>query len=783
MSAAQENVKILTVEGGGAETSNFPERIVRLGYTSVTQAFSAEEALEKAGELSPDLILIDTLLSGPADGLAAAVAIRSHHDFPVVFLAEDADEHRLDEVKLTLPFGYLIKPFTDSALKATIEMALYVSGIDADRRRTEELLRCSEERYRLLVENSAVAIVVAQDGLLKYINPKALFITGFTANELTNTPFTDIIHEEDRAMVVERHIQRLKGEHPPSVYSFRIVSKDGGVRWTEINPVKIDWEGKPATLNFIADITERRLADETLLKHAARLEELEQLINHSPAVVFQWPILPDWPVEFVSENVRLFGYTPDDFYSGRIAFLDIIHQDDRQRVYDEVVRIMNQDVRDFVQEYRIVTAEGDVRWVNDHTWKRYDANGKITHYQGLLIDRTKEMQAWEAKHKLEVQLQQAQKMEAIGTLASGIAHDFNNILQAVSGYIQLLIGKLSTDDSSFRYLAEADSAVERAAELVQQLLTFSRKVEPELKPVDLNRIVDQGVKILQRTIPKMINVECTLAKDLEMVDGDPIQIEHIIMNLGSNAMDAMPKGGRLSIRTETVNLEADSLEDHLAVSPGQYVLLTVTDSGTGIEPAALNHIFEPFYTTKGVGEGTGLGLSMVYGIVKSHNGFITCDSQLGLGTCFNIYLPVKPRELTGIGQDDDVCGDFKGGTETILLVDDERAVLDISKEILVKYGYSVMTADSAEAGLEKYLICSQDVDLVILDLGMPGMGGYGFLARLLTINPSAKVIIASGYSADEHVNTALESGARCFISKPYRLENFLHQVRTTLDGN
>jgi CheY-like chemotaxis protein len=373
-------------------------------------------------------------------------------------------------------------------------------------------------------------------------------------------------------------------------------------------------------------------------------------------------------------------------------------------------------------------------------------------------------------------------MEAVGTLAGGIAHDFNNILQAISGYIELLLAKEKKDRSSLRHLSEIDRAVQRAAELVQQLLTFSRKVDPELKPINLNNIVRQSVKMLERTIPKMIGIEIRLSDDLKTIKSDPIQLEQVLMNIGANAMDAMPQGGELVISTENVTLDENFCNLHIGSKAGDYVRLSISDTGHGMEEETIKHIFDPFYTTKEIGQGTGLGLAMVYGIVKSHDGYILCDSKPGQGTIFSIYLPVSRTEHVSdvlLSRDPGVV---LGGSETILLVDDDEAVVEIASDILKENGYRILTADCGEKALSIHEENADGIDLVILDLGMPGMGGQGCLEKLLTVNPSLKVIIASGYSADAQVKDALDYGAKDFLGKPYRLVDLLRKVRQVLDA-
>ncbi len=382
---------------------------------------------------------------------------------------------------------------------------------------------------------------------------------------------------------------------------------------------------------------------------------------------------------------------------------------------------------------------------------------------------------------LESQLLYAKKMEAVGTLAGGIAHDFNNHLQGISGYIQLLMMRGDRDRTEQGWLLQIERSVKRAAALTKQLLIFSRKEESRLEPIDLNEVVRQAQKTLARTIPESITAELKLAAELAPVDGDAVQLEHVLFNLGINAKDAMPAGGKIVIETRNIHLDEAFCRNHVGVTPGAYVELTFADSGHGMDRETLERIFEPFYTTKGVGSGIGLGLAIVYGIVQSHHGLILCESNLEKGTTFRVYLPVQEREGAAPAKEERKRGDYRGA-EAIIIVDDEPDIIDIGQNTLEQFGYTVLTARSGEEAVEIYTRQGDRIDLVILDLGMPGMGGEKCLRELLRMNPAVKVLIASGYAATQTVHSILEAGATGFMAKPYRLEDMLNKVREVLDG-
>jgi nitrogen-specific signal transduction histidine kinase/ActR/RegA family two-component response regulator len=386
------------------------------------------------------------------------------------------------------------------------------------------------------------------------------------------------------------------------------------------------------------------------------------------------------------------------------------------------------------------------------------------------------------RSRMEGQLRQAQKMEALGTLAGGVAHDFNNILSAILGYAELAQDGASQGRDNRPELGQVIAAANRAAELVRQILTFSRKMEPELKPLDLNREVSRALEVLGHTLPKMIEIQADLGQGLEPVLANAGQIEQVLLNLAINAADAMPQGGRLSIRTERVDLDQDYCGQHLASRPGPHLRLTVSDTGQGMPPEVLEHIFDPFFTTKGPGKGTGLGLATVYGIVKGHHGAIHCYSQPGQGTVFIIHLPLARRDASAPGAATARVAEPPGGAESILVVDDEQALRQVAARMLGGVGYRVRAAASGEAALELLDSGEDRPDLIILDLGMPGMGGLACLGEILSRDPEQYVLIASGYAGSDQVRQSLENGAAGFVAKPFRRVELLGMVRRLLDG-
>ena len=383
------------------------------------------------------------------------------------------------------------------------------------------------------------------------------------------------------------------------------------------------------------------------------------------------------------------------------------------------------------------------------------------------------------KEKMEEQLRQSQKMEAMGSLAGGIAHDFNNILAAIVGYTELAQHQARRGGDPLNELDQVLAASQRARDLVRQILTFSRKSLPELTALDLNREARYAAGILERTIPRMIRLELDLAPDLASVQGDRTQIEQVLMNLGSNAADAMPGGGRLLIRTDNVTLEPGHEGD---LPPGAYARLRVSDDGPGMDQETLERIFDPFFTTKPPGRGTGLGLSTAYGIIASHGGSITCRSRPGAGATFTILLPALSGSGREAAPEPQVDQGRLDGDERVLVVDDDPAVRDVAVRFLTGHGYQALTAASGEEALDIYRKQGAAIDLVVLDLSMPGMGGHACLQRLLALDPEVRVLIASGYSPGGEIADTVKLGAASFITKPFGETELLGRVRRVLDA-
>ncbi len=401
-----------------------------------------------------------------------------------------------------------------------------------------------------------------------------------------------------------------------------------------------------------------------------------------------------------------------------------------------------------------------------------DERGQVKNLVAVVRDVSDEV-------RLQAQLMQSQKMEIVGTLAGGLAHDFNNVLQVILGYSEIVAGDRRIPTELRADIEIIHHAALSGADLTKRLLLFTRKTQTRLQPLKINDQIQQMRKLLDRTIPKNISINMTCCDDLMAISGDPTQIEQIIMNIALNARDAMPDGGKLEIETTNVFLDEQFCSERTDASPGHYVLLRITDSGRGMNPEIMSHIFEPFFTTKPAGSGTGLGLSIVHGIVVNHRGFITCESSVGLGTTFRIYFPAVANSALSKITHDSVS--FWGGTETILVVDDNDQVRSFEEETLKKVGYGVITAADGRQAYEIYRTQRDRIDLVVMDIVMPGMDGEQCLKAIMEFHPGAKIVVCSGLINEEKPARLLKAGAKAHLQKPINRNTFLKTIREVLD--
>jgi two-component system cell cycle sensor histidine kinase/response regulator CckA len=466
------------------------------------------------------------------------------------------------------------------------------------------------------------------------------------------------------------------------------------------------------------------------------------------------------------------GFAPDRAPATSDGFLDLIHADDRREVEASFGRAIAGD-RVCAVEFRVVWPDNSLHWIFGRAQASYDADGVPLRLLGVAVDI-------DERRSLEDQLRQAQKMDAIGQLAGGVAHDFNNLLTAIKGYSGLLLRSLTPDDHERRSdIQEIVIAADRATSLTGQLLAFSRKQILQPTVLDLNDLVAGTSRMLRRLIGEDIEFVTALGSDLGTIRADAGQIEQIVLNLALNARDAMPRGGRLAIETSRVELDDSYMEQHVGVQPGPYVMLTVSDTGMGMDSNTLRRVFEPFFTTKERGKGTGLGLATVYGIVKQSGGHIWAYSEIGRGATFKVYLP-SVESTVDVERCAAAVEVHHQGIETILLVEDERAVRFVARAILEKAGYHVLDADDPKFAEAIFAEHGGSIDLLVTDVIMPGGSGPGLFKRLALDRSDLKVLFMSGYTDDAIFHQGeLEPGI-AFLQKPFTTQGLLRQVREAL---
>jgi PAS domain S-box-containing protein len=476
--------------------------------------------------------------------------------------------------------------------------------------------------------------------------------------------------------------------------------------------------------------------------------------------------------------LEITGYSEQELTT--TPFSEFIFPDDRALVVEKHKKRLNGTPPSSLRySFRIVRIDNVVICVELSAvlidWKDKPAT------LNFLTDITERKLAEKKQKQLEDQLRQAQKMEAIGQLSSGVAHDFNNLLGGIMGHAELLKMHLSDGSDLLRHTASIISSCTKAADLTKQLLTFARKAPVELQKIDVNTFVKEVVSIMERTIDRRVEIAVIIQKEPVFVSGDKNQLENALLNIAINARDAMPEGGRLSITLETLDLDEDSLaNEHFKVVEGPYIRIIVEDTGTGMSRAIKDRIFEPFFTTKEVGKGSGLGLASVYGCVKQHNGYITVDSHLGIGTQFNIYLPVIKSTGPIESVKDEVALD--PGKGDLLVVDDETVFREILKEIFDDLGYTVHCCTDGSEAVAFYREHRSTNQVVILDMNMPKMNGLQCFRRLKEINANVKVIISSGYGENNDRATMQSEGVLAFVQKPYRAADLAKKIKELMDA-
>ncbi|MEW5908664.1 MAG: PAS domain S-box protein [Thermodesulfobacteriota bacterium] len=631
-----------------------------------------------------------------------------------------------------------------------------------ERIQSEEALKESENKFRSVTEQSLVGIYLIQDDIFKYVNPKFAEIFGYSVKEcLAKISFSELVHPDDLSTVRKNVHQRISGDTPSMQYSFRGIKKNKEVIFVEIFGSSILYEGRPAATGTMLDITERMRTQKELKRLAEAVRQASEGIVITRV---------DGSIEYANPAFeKITGHPLDEVVGKTPRFLKSGHQDSSfyKNLWDTILSGYRWEGR-MVNKRKngtLYTADCFISPVKNQ-------EGSVLNFVWITRDITTQLD-------LERRIAQSQKLESIGTLAGGIAHDFNNILSAVIGYTELALNEAQKESRLEKYLLEVHKAGTRAKDLTKQILTFARHTDGEVKPVRVDVITKEALKLIRSTTPTFIEIRHHIQSD-SLVMADPTRIHQVLMNLCTNACHAMEKaGGILEVSLTDVLLGSDFTKQRPEVTPGDYLKLTVSDTGHGIHPDQLGKIFEPFFTTKKPGEGTGMGLSIVHGIVTGYGGTITVESNVGKGSLFTAFLPVTK---TAVMPKPFVLEKLPIGTERIFFIDDELSLMQMNSQALEGLGYTVTARTSSIEALEIFKIMPDDFDIVITDMTMPNMTGDKLATEMIKVRPDIPIILCTGFSKKISEEKAAEIGIRAFAMKPISPNELAKIVRTIFDN-
>jgi PAS domain S-box-containing protein len=631
------------------------------------------------------------------------------------------------------------------------EIQLRIQAVDA--------LRESEQQYRSILESApdSITMIRIHDGRYVQVNECFLQLTGYSRQEaLGRTPLDLNIFVNPEAWGRLLEILREKGNIKDLDVKLR--SRDDQIIDALLSARTLRYRGEDCLITVITDITNRKKAERALQDSESRYKTLTYNLNVG---VYRNTIGPEG--KFIEANpaiVKMFSYqNRNEFLAVKVT--DLYQNPNDRKIFSEKM-LKSGFVRNEVLNLKKKDGSLFKGAVSSVVVK--DENGKAKYYDGIIEDVSEQK-------RLEAQLQQARKMEAVGTLAGGIAHDFNNLLMAIQGNVSLMFYELDSTSPHGQYLRNIETSINSGAKLTKQLLGYARKGKYQIKSINLNKLVRGTIDTFGRT-RKEITIHYELSDDLPAILADEGQMEQVLLNLYVNAADAMPTGGQFFLITNSVT-HADMKNKFFDSTSGNYVQLAITDTGVGMDKNTQERIFEPFFTTKEMGRGTGLGLASVFGIIKGHSGYIDVESKIGHGTTFNIYLPASDQKaFKAIASPDRI----RNGSGTILLVDDEKLVLDAGSKILDRLGYTVLEANGGAEAVDVYKDNQEKIDMVILDMIMPGMGGGEVYDRMRSLNPDVRVLLSSGYSIDGQATEILKRGCEDFIQKPFSVKKLSEKI-------
>ena len=654
-----------------------------------------------------------------------------------------------------------------------IEKKLDFASAASDSPKAGELYR-DEKRFQTVFDAAPLGIAIADaKGYFLEANDAFFQLLGYSKDKIKKLTFMDITHPDDRFETISLSKRALDGGNNSYQTEKRYLKQNGDYLWGIVRATAIkDNNGDlQYWLALIEDITEHKAAKEALEQTGKRYRNILESIEEG-----YFEVDLEGNFTFFNDQVcEIIGY-PREVLMG-MNNRQYTSPATAKKMYQIFNRMFKSGKSAKITKYEIIRKDGGRKTLEVSAALMRNLEGAPIGFRGVLRDVTDRIQAEKDRKRLESQVQHAQKMEAIGTLAGGIAHDFNNLLMGFQGNISLMLMDLVEDHPHCEFLHNMERYVKRGSELTRQILGFARGGKYQVKTTLLNDLINKSADMFRRT-KKEITIHKKFQDDLWSVDVDQGQIEQVLLNLFVNAWQAMPGGGSLFLETENVTLDESDYDKPYAINPGRYVRISVSDTGIGMDKATQERIFEPFFTTKDIGRGTGLGLASTYGIIKNHNGIINVYSEKGHGTTFKIYLPASKKQVIKEKSKPEVA---QGGTEMILLVDDEEMVADIGKDMLEKLGYTIQVAFSGEEAIKIFNANREEVKLVILDMIMPDMSGGETFNRLKAIKPDAKILLSSGYSLNGRASKIMKRGCNGFIQKPFNLKQISRKIREILD--
>lgn len=760
----KKNMKILLVEDDEDDyviTRNMISEINEKKF-EMEWVSSFHEGVDSIWQSNYDVCLLDYRL-GKHSGLELLQKVKAKHiDLPIIVLTGAGDREIDLQVMNEGAADFLVKgKFDASGLERTIRYAVAHKNSVKALRDAEKHLRDREAAFRLMFADNPLPMWVYDLETLKFleVNERAISYYGYSREEFLRMFIEDIRPTEDKKKLRD-HIKSERAALENSGH-WRHLLKGGRVIDVEIISHTLMFGGRRAVLVVSQDITERKRMQEFLQESEKKYRSYfeEDLAGH-------YISSPDGTLlECNPAFLRIFSFPSVE--EAKATNLGSLYRDPAERAH--FLDLIRTNKKLEFHETEMTRLDGKTLYAVENVIGVFDDAGKLIQVRGFVFDDTR-------RRELEEQLIQSQKMESLGTLAGGIAHDFNNILSIIVGHAHLLDKERGSVKENVQTIVKS---VHRGAALVRQLLTFARKEEVRLESILINDIISDVHSLLRETFPKTIRISLQLTTNLPPIVADSTQMHQVLLNLCVNARDAMPRGGMLTISTQLESGQSVSEKLHKALGR-DFVHVIVSDTGTGMDEATKARIFEPFFTTKERDRGTGMGLATVYGIVEMHHGHIEVVSVLGKGTEFHLYFPVQPGFIESrISQETDE--DIRGGTETILIIDDEDAIRAFMETVLSDAGYNVLTAKDADEAIGVYSEHADDISLVLSDIGLPKLNGPELFDALKEIRMDIKVVMASGYIEPQVKSEMFKKGIKDFIQKPYTANTLLKKIRDILD--